>query len=661
MFTPYIINSLVLLTISSTLLVVQSNSDDPKGVSRGKYALGFVCTTGASAGCGLLLSLDQLCFSRVIGTVTLRAVLNMIVYPSLVASVIIVVGLFGSGEWEHMGREMDGYELGKVSYVMNLVGTAIAWQVFTIGIVGLIFEVSSLFSNSISVVGLPIVCIFAVVFFGERMDGVKVMAMILAIWGFVSFVYQYYLDDTKLKAQGRSVVGDKPFHWNRASVALNMGESLPVPRGDHSLGLLTLFWVQSFVPNMGELAHHRHPQELQLHIVGDQEAKEENSSLSTSIITNNQATRTPKPKNFRRWIKVALYSLFVLSGQAVATLLGRQYYNKGGNSKWLVTLLQLVGFPILFLLYFIPTPKQPSDPNITHMQTDAQAPSQSQSPPLKSLALVYLSLGTIVALNCYLYSTGLLYLPVSTYSLICSSQLAFNAFFSFFLNSQKFTPYIINSLVLLTISSTLLVFQSDSEVPKGVSSGKYALGFVCTIGASAGYGLILSLTQLCFRRVIRKETFRAVLDMLLYQSLVASVIVVVGLFASGEWEHLGREMDGYELGKVSYVMNLVGTAISWQVFGIGAIGLIKDISSLFSNSIGVMGLPIVPILAVVFFGDRMDGIKVMSMILAIWGFISFVYQHKLDVAMLKAQRNSVGGNEVSASSPLNAPIARVGG
>ncbi|XP_056175726.1 purine permease 21-like [Syzygium oleosum] len=149
--------------------------------------------------------------------------------------------------------------------------------------------------------------------------------------------------------------------------------------------------------------------------------------------------------------------------------------------------------------------------------------------------------------------------------------------------------------------------------------------------------------------------------MLVYQSLVASVIVVVGLFASGEWEHLGREMDGYELGKVSYVMNLVGTAISWQVFGIGAIGLIKDVSSLFSNSNGVMGLPIVPILAVVFFGDRMDGIMVMSMIFAIWGFISFVYQHKLDVAMLKAQRNSVDGDEVSASSPLNAPIARVGG
>ncbi|KAF8031078.1 hypothetical protein BT93_D0307 [Corymbia citriodora subsp. variegata] len=395
---------------------------------------------------------------------------------------------------------------------------------------------------------------------------------------------------------------------------------------------------------MGELARH-HPQELQLHIVGDQEAKEENSSLPTSIITNNQATITPKPKNFGWWIRVVIYSFLVLSSQSVATLLGRLYYTKGGNSKWLATLVQLVGFPILFLLYFIPTQKHWNNPNIqTHPQDQSQ--SQSQSPSLKSLALVYLSVGTILAIDCYLYSVGLLYLPVSTYSLICSSQLAFNALFSFFLNGQKFTPYIINSLVLLTISSTLLVFQSDSEDPKGVSTGKYTVGFVCTIGASAGYGLVLSLTQLCFRRVIRKETFRAVLDMLVYQSIVAGVIILAGLFASGEWEHLRREMDGYKLGKASYVMNLVGTAIAWQVFGIGAIGLILDVSSLFSNSISAVGLPIVPIFAVVFFGDRMDGIKVISMILAIWGFVSYVYQHYLDDAKLKAQRSSAGGDEV---------------
>ncbi|KAI6703494.1 hypothetical protein NL676_012630 [Syzygium grande] len=392
----------------------------------------------------------------------------------------------------------------------------------------------------------------------------------------------------------------------------------------------------------------------------DQEAKEQNSSHPTSIITNSQATITPKPMNFLWWIRVALYSLFVLSGQSVGTLLGRLYYTKGGSSKWLTAFAQLAGFPILLLLYFIPTPKQPSDHNNPRIQIDAQAQSQSQSTPLKSLTLAYISLGTLVALNGYLYSVGLFYLPVSTFSLICSSQLAFNALFAFFLNAQKFTPYITNSLVLLTISSTLLVFQSDSGDHKGVSAGKYALGFVCTIGASAGYGLVLSLTQLCFSRVIRKVTLRAVLNMIVYPSLLASAIIVAGLLGSGEWEHLGREMDEYELGKVRYVMNLVGTAISWQVFTIGTIGLILDASSLFSNSISVVGLPIVPIFAVVFFGDSMDGVKVMAMILAVWGIVSYVYQYYLADAKLKAQRTSVGGDETSVGSALNASIARVG-
>ncbi|BFG29198.1 hypothetical protein CerSpe_154720 [Prunus speciosa] len=111
---------------------------------------------------------------------------------------------------------------------------------------------------------------------------------------------------------------------------------------------------------------------------------------------------------------------------------------------------------------------------------------------------VSVSLGLLVAFGCFLlYSLGLSYLPVSTYSLLCASQLAFNALFSFFLNSQKFTPYIFNALVLLTISSVLLVFQGDSDSADaaGVAfRGKYATGFVCTVAASASYRLTLSLT-----------------------------------------------------------------------------------------------------------------------------------------------------------------------
>ncbi|CAB78823.1 putative protein [Arabidopsis thaliana] len=299
------------------------------------------------------------------------------------------------------------------------------------------------------------------------------------------------------------------------------------------------------------------------------------------------------------------------------------YYDNGGNSKWLATVVQLVGFPVL-LPYYILSFK-------THATTDRDGKRTSP----RNRVLVYVVLGLLVGADCYLYSIGLLYLPVSTYSLICASQLAFNAFFSYFLNSQKLTPIILNSLFLLTISSTLLAFNNEETDSTKVTKGEYVKGFICTVAASAGYGLVLSLQQLAFLKVLKKQNFSEVMDMIIYVSLVASCVSVVGLFASSEWKTLSSEMDNYKHGKVSYIMNLVWTAVTWQVFSIGGTGLIFELSSLFSNAISVLGLPVVPILAVIIFHDKMNGLKVISMILAIWGFTSYVYQQYLDDKNLK--------------------------
>ncbi|CAN1256976.1 Probable purine permease 10 [Linum perenne] len=228
-----------------------------------------------------------------------------------------------------------------------------------------------------------------------------------------------------------------------------------------------------------------------------------------------------------------------------------------------------------------------------------------------------------------MYSYGLLYLPVSTYSLLCATQLAFNAVFSFFINKQKFTMFILNSLVLLTLSATLLAFNSKSDSTSGGKS-KYAIGFLTTIGASAGYALYLSLLELTFNRLSKKSPFAAVVKMQFYPSAVATAGCVVGLFASGEWKSLGDEMEGYRQGKESYLLNLIWTAIAWQVSSLGMLGLVYEVSSLFSNVISTLALPVVPILAVVIFSDKMDGVKAVAMVLAVWGFVSYIYQHYLD-------------------------------
>ncbi|CAK9327582.1 unnamed protein product [Citrullus colocynthis] len=359
-------------------------------------------------------------------------------------------------------------------------------------------------------------------------------------------------------------------------------------------------------------------------------AKEANTTESSETVINQ--TKITHKANYMKWLKIFLYTIFLLLGQSVATLLGRLYFDKGGKSKWLGTLVQVAGFPIFLPYYIITATKQKTNTN-NISQTE-------QQPTLLKLVLVYVSLGLLLAADCYLFSFGLMYLPVSTYSLISSSQLAFNAIFSFFLNSQKFTPPIINSLVLLTISSTLLVFQteSDGSAKNKASKAKYIIGFFCTIAGSAGYGLVLSLTQLFFNKVIKSESFRAIMDMIVYRSLVACLAILVGLFVSGEWRGLKREMDEFELGKVSYVMTVVWTAIIWKVYTVGCVGLIVEVSSLFSNAVCTLGLPIVPVAAVIFFHDKMSGMKGVAMALAIWGFISYGYQQYLDD--FKSKKNS---------------------
>ncbi|WCJ20715.1 purine permease 11 [Euphorbia peplus] len=342
-----------------------------------------------------------------------------------------------------------------------------------------------------------------------------------------------------------------------------------------------------------------------------------------SFFSANKKLNLPKLMHYKWWLRVSCYTVFVLVGQTAATLLGRLYYDKGGNSKWIATFVQSAGFPLLLPLVIL-------------FKSTTKSSSVSK-PKSSTLLLLYLAFGLLLTGDNLMYSYGLLYLPVSTYSLLCATQLAFNALFSFFLNSQKFTVLIINSLVILTTSASLLAVNadSDSENPSGVSGGNYVIGFLCTVGASATYSLYLSLVQLSFDKVIKVETFSSVLDMQIYPSFFATCGCVVGLFSSGEWRNLGKEMEEYGNGQVSYLMTLIWTAITWQIASVGLLGLIFEVSSLFSNVISTLALPVVPILAVIFFHDKMDGVKIIAMLMAIWGFISYIYQHYLDDAKSK--------------------------
>ncbi|XP_057521626.1 probable purine permease 11 [Amaranthus tricolor] len=359
-------------------------------------------------------------------------------------------------------------------------------------------------------------------------------------------------------------------------------------------------------------------------------------------ITINQINKKtnfykPKYKHTKKRVLITIYTLFILIGNTSATLLGRLYFDKGGKSKWMATLVQSLGFLLFIPLKFIFSPSK----------TTLNSPSQLK------LSLLYLTFGLFLTGDNLLTSYGLIYLPVSTYSLLCASQLAFNAITSFFINAQKFTALIINSVVILTISVCLLAINSNDENNMGNynPNGKYVLGFLCTIGASATYSLMMSLIQYSFEKLIKDESFNTIVCMQLYPSFVSSCACILGLFASGEWKTIKTEMREFKLGRAPYVMILTCTAIGWEIFSYGLLGLIFEISSLFSNVITTLALPLTPIFAVVFFHDKMNGVKIIALVLAIWGFFSYIYQHYLEeIEANKAQKQN--GNEVDLDVSL---------
>ncbi|CAN6269068.1 unnamed protein product [Urochloa humidicola] len=371
--------------------------------------------------------------------------------------------------------------------------------------------------------------------------------------------------------------------------------------------------------------------EIQLQMAGIQ-GQEGGDDRGQSAVGNGGACRpaetaAPRPPLSKRlawWAVVLVNVVFVLAGQSVATLLGRIYYDQGGKSLWMQTVVQSCGTPLAIplLIYFRSRRRQSSS------SVAAPAPAR---PPLAKLAAIYGGLGVLLAGDNLMYSYGLLYLPMSTYSIICASQVSFNAVFSYFLNKEKFRALVLNSVVLLTFSAALVGVShgsdgSDSAIPKG----KFPAGFALTLSASALFSLILSLMQLTFEEVLKSDALPTVLEMQFWSNTAAAVVSVAGLFASGEWRSIAGEMAAYGKGEMAYAMTLAWTAASWQLCTMGLMGLVAAVSSLFTNVISTVGTPLSPVIAVIFLGDRMDGVKLLAMLLAVWGLMSYVYQHYLD-------------------------------
>ncbi|KAM0867518.1 hypothetical protein ACQ4PT_041944 [Festuca glaucescens] len=98
--------------------------------------------------------------------------------------------------------------------------------------------------------------------------------------------------------------------------------------------------------------------------------------------------------------------------------------------------------------------------------------------------------GLMAGLDGLLYAYGMAYLPVSTSSILSATQLAFTCGFALLLVRQRFTPFSVNAVVLLSVGAVMLGMNA------GVSRAQYSAGFTTTLGAAALYGFMLPVMEL---------------------------------------------------------------------------------------------------------------------------------------------------------------------
>lgn len=191
-FTAYSINAVVLLTLGSGMLALHTSSDRPEGISQGQYWLGFIVTIVAAALYGFILPLIELCYKKTTRRITYTLVMEMQLIMSFTATAFCTVGMVVNKDFHAIAREARGSDVGEFKYYMMLVWNAVCWQLFFIGVFGVIFMSTSLLSGVIIAVFIPITEVLAVIFYKESFSGEKGMALGLSMWGFASYLYGEY-------------------------------------------------------------------------------------------------------------------------------------------------------------------------------------------------------------------------------------------------------------------------------------------------------------------------------------------------------------------------------------------------------------------------------------------------------------------------------------
>ncbi|XP_068639040.1 purine permease 1-like [Aristolochia californica] len=330
-------------------------------------------------------------------------------------------------------------------------------------------------------------------------------------------------------------------------------------------------------------------------------------------------------------------SALLALGNTAAPLLLRLYFILGGKRLWFSSWLETGGWPIMIIPLFISY--------FYRRRTTAHNTKLFFITPRLFIASAFL--GILTGCDDYMYAYGSDYLPVSTSSLLISTQLMFNAIFAFLIVKHKFSSYSINSVFLLTLGAVVLGLHTSGDRPANESHLHYMLGFVMTIGAAALYGMVLPLIELTYMKATQEITYTLVVEMQMVMSFFATAFCTMGMLINHDFQAIPREASEYELGEVKYYVAVVSAAIMWQFFFLGMVGVISCSSSLHAGVLIAAFIPVTEVLAVFFFREKFGAEKGVSLALSLWGFGSYLYGEKKKMAKEKQNAKLVKETELA--------------
>uniref|UniRef100_A0A251T9U9 Probable purine permease n=1 Tax=Helianthus annuus TaxID=4232 RepID=A0A251T9U9_HELAN len=347
--------------------------------------------------------------------------------------------------------------------------------------------------------------------------------------------------------------------------------------------------------------------------------------MATRDTINKQEENNDKMSKPMKKALLVLNCIMLGIGNCGGPLVQRLYFVKGGKRIWISSFLLTAGWPFLII------------PLICSFWYKRRNGSQeTKLISLKpSVFFPCAILGVLTGLDDYLAAYGVSRLPVSTSALIIATQLAFTAGFAFLLVKQKFSAYTINAVVLLSIGAVILALHSSTDRPDHESNIKYYEGFFMTLGASALYGFILPSIELTFKKAKQPITYSLVMEMQIVMSFFATVFCTIGMLINHDFKAIPHEARNFELGEVTYYVILSANSLLWQFFFLGAIGVIFCASSLLSGVIIATLLPVTESLAVLFFHEKFQVEKGLSLALSLWGFVSYFYGEFKQVKKMK--------------------------